>query len=127
MTVNQLTKENIDDVISNNDIVIIDFWAPWCGPCQSFKPIFEEASGRHEDVEFVACNTEEQQDIASMFAIQSIPTTVVFREQVAVFGQPGLMNGAILDDLLDRVRKLNMDEVRTKIAEQEAEQKKAEG
>jgi thioredoxin 1 len=122
MAVNQLTQDNIDSVISDNDIVIIDFWAPWCGPCQSFKPIFEEASGRHDDVEFVACNTEEEQELAAMFRVQSIPTTVVFREQVAVFGQPGLMNSDILDDLLDKVRNLDMEEVRAKIAEQEAEQ-----
>lgn len=124
MAVGELTHDNIDEIITGSDIVIIDFWASWCGPCQTFKPIFEEASERHEDVTFVACNTEEQQELATMFQVQSIPTTVVFKEQVAVFGQPGMLSGEILDDLLGKVRELDMDDVRAEIAKQEGADEK---
>ncbi|MCP4896973.1 MAG: thioredoxin fold domain-containing protein [bacterium] len=121
MPVQELTQDNIDSIITENPIVIIDFWASWCGPCQTFKPIFEEASDRHSDITFVACNTEEQRELAETFQVRSIPTTVVFKEQVAVFGQPGMMTGEILDDLLGKVRELNMEEVRAEISKQEVE------
>jgi len=91
MAVTQLTQTNLDDTINNNDIVLIDFWAPWCGPCQTFKPIFEKASKKHEDAVFASCNTEEQSELAAMFQIQSIPTLVVFREGIGIFGQPGML------------------------------------
>ena len=122
MAVTPLTKDNINDVIENNDIVIIDFWAPWCGPCRSFKPIFEAASEHHDDVAFVACNTEEEGELAAMFQIRSIPTTVVFREKVAVFGQPGMLPAEALDDLLGKVKALDMDEVHKTVAAQHAQE-----
>lgn len=118
MAVTQLTQNNIEDTISNNDIVVIDFWAPWCGPCQTFKPIFEEASERHSDATFASCNTEEQTELATMFQIRSIPTLVVFREGIGIFGQPGMLPSEALDELLDKVRELDMDEVRSEVEKQ---------
>ena len=119
MAVTELNKNNIDETINNNDIVLIDFWAPWCGPCQTFKPIFESASERHQDAVFASCNTEEQAELAAMFQIQSIPTLVIFREGVGIFGQPGMLPAEALDELLDKVRELDMDEVRAEVAKQQ--------
>lgn len=119
MSVLQLDQTNLEDTINNNDIVVIDFWAPWCGPCQTFKPIFEEASERHTDATFASCNTEEQTELASMFQIRSIPTLVVFREGVGIFGQPGLLPAEALDELMDKVRELDMDDVRAEAEKQQ--------
>ena len=119
MAVTQLTQTNLDDTINNNDIVVIDFWAPWCGPCQTFKPIFEQASEKHEDAVFASCNTEEQSELAAMFQIQSIPTLVVFREGIGIFGQPGMLPAEALDELLDKVRELDMEEVRAEVEKQQ--------
>jgi thioredoxin 1 len=120
MAVTQLSQQNIEDTINNNEIVVIDFWAPWCGPCQTFKPIFEEASERHEDAAFVSCNTEEQSELAAMFQIQSIPTLVVFRDGIGIFSQPGMLPAEALDELMDKVRELDMDVVRAEIEKQQA-------
>ena len=119
MPVQELTKDNVEQTITDNNIVIIDFWASWCGPCQAFKPIFEAASNNHEGVTFVACNTEEQPELAAMFQIRSIPTLFVFRDQIPVFAQPGMLPAEALDELLERVRHLDMDEVRATVAEHE--------
>jgi thioredoxin len=123
MPVIELTQDNLSDTIENNDTVIIDFWAPWCGPCQTFKPIFADAAERHDGVVFAACNTEEQQELGAMFGIRSIPTVMIFREKVAVFGQPGMLPAEALDELLTKVAELDMAEVHAKVAEHEAQQK----
>jgi thioredoxin 1 len=119
MPVTQLTQANLDDTINNHDIVLIDFWAPWCGPCQTFKPIFEQAAEKHEDAVFASCNTEEQSELAAMFQIQSIPTLVVFREGIGIFGQPGMLPAEALDELMDKVREVDMEEVRAEVEKQQ--------
>ena len=120
MAVTQLSQQNIEDTINNNEIVVIDFWAPWCGPCQTFKPIFEQASEKHEDATFVSCNTEEQSELAAMFQIQSIPTLVVFRDGIGIFSQPGMLPAEALDELMDKVKELDMDEVKAEVEKQQA-------
>jgi thioredoxin 1 len=118
--VQEVTKENFAEIIEGNDIVIVDFWAPWCGPCQSFAPIFAAAAEANPDAAFVKINTEEQQELAAHFQIRSIPTLMVFREQVLIFAQPGVLPESALAKLVTEVKALNMDEVRQQIAEQEA-------
>jgi thioredoxin 1 len=107
----QLTKENLDEVLSSNDMVLIDFWASWCGPCQVFGPIFEAASERHPDIVFAKVDTEAQQELARSFGIRSIPMLMIVRAQVVVYAQPGAVPGEALEELVDRTLKLDMDEV----------------
>lgn len=121
MAVQELTKENFDSTIADNDIVIIDFWAEWCGPCKVFKPVFSAASERHEGVTFVTCDTETQSELAGMFRIQSIPTTMIFREKIPVFAQPGALPPQALDELLGKVKELDMEDVRKQIEQQQAQ------
>jgi thioredoxin 1 len=115
------TKENFTEVIEGNDIVIVDFWAPWCGPCKSFAPIFEAAAEANPDATFVKVNTEEQRELAGHFQIRSIPTLMVFRDQVLIFSQPGVLPESALTNLVEEVKALDMDAVRKDIAAQEAE------
>lgn len=115
----ELTKENFQDVVGKNAFVIVDFWAPWCGPCRSFAPIYEAASEKYADVVFGKVNTEEEQELAGYFQIRSIPTLMIFREQVIIFSQPGMLSANAFEDLIGRAKELDMDQVRKEIAAQE--------
>jgi thioredoxin len=117
-----LTAENFNEYVDRDGMLVIDWWAPWCGPCRTFGPIYDKASEQHADVTFGKINTEEQPDLAGAFQIQAIPTLMVFRDRVLLFANPGMISGAVLDDLLGKVKALDMAEVRKRIAEQEAEE-----
>jgi thioredoxin 1 len=117
-----LTKDNFAETISGNDIVLIDFWAAWCGPCRAFAPVFETASETHADVVFAKVDTEDQRELAGMFGITSIPTLVAFREKVLVFGEAGALPAPELEKLIGAVKELDMVEVHKQVAQQQAEQ-----
>ncbi|HUU03260.1 MAG TPA: thioredoxin [Myxococcota bacterium] len=116
-----LSKENLDETIKNNSILLIDFWAEWCGPCKMFGPVFEKVSEKHTDIAFASCDTEAQQEVAAMFGIRSIPTLAVFRDQIMVLQQAGALPEAALEEIIQKTRELDMDEARKKVAEEESE------
>ena len=115
-----LTKENFESVVTGNPMVIVDFWAPWCGPCRGFAPVFEKASDAHADVVFAKVNTEEQQELAGSFNIRSIPTLMVFREKVMLFQQAGALPASALEQVLTQAKALDMAEVRGEIEARES-------
>jgi thioredoxin 1 len=119
MAIVELTKENFESVVTGNPIVIVDFWAPWCGPCRGFAPVFEKASEAHADVVFAKVNTEEQQELAGSFNIRSIPTLMVFREQAVLFEQAGALPASALEQVLTQAKALDMEKVRQEIAASE--------
>ena len=118
MAVMELTKENFEQVITSNATVIVDYWAPWCGPCRGFAPVFEKVSESHPDVVFAKVNTDEEQEIAANFQIRSIPTLMVFRDQIIVFSQPGAMPQGAFEQVVSKAKEIDMDEVRKQIAQQ---------
>jgi thioredoxin 1 len=118
----ELNKDNFESVITGNGMVIVDFWAPWCAPCRAFAPTFEAASEQHADVVFAKVNTEEEQEIAGAFNIRSIPTLMVFREQVILYAEAGALPPPMLEEVVNQAKAVDMAEVHREIASQQAAQ-----
>jgi thioredoxin len=114
-----LTKDNFDQVVNGNDMILVDFWAPWCGPCKGFAPVFEAASEKHADIVFGKVNTDEEQELAASFNIRSIPTLMLFREKVILFAQAGALPGSALEQVIAKGKELDMAEVHKELAERE--------
>jgi thioredoxin len=115
-----LTKDNFEEIVNGNDMVLVDFWAPWCGPCKGFAPVFDAASEKHSDIVFGKVNTDEEQELAASFNIRSIPTLMLFREKVILFSQPGALPGSALEQVIARGKELDMSAVHKEIAERQA-------
>ena len=124
MAVQELTQENFEQIVTGSPTVIVDYWAPWCGPCRGFAPVFEKVSEMHPDVVFAKVNTDEEQEIAAHFQIRSIPTLMVFREQIIVFSQPGALPQGAFEQVVQKAKTLDMVEVRKKMEEQEGAEPK---
>ena len=120
MHAREVTLESFEGLVNEPGIVFLDFWAEWCGPCRMFAPIFEAAAAKHPDIVFGKVDTEAQPDLAQAFGIRSIPTLMVFRDGVPVFFQPGMLPAKVLEDLVGKVRALDMEDVKKKIAERQA-------
>jgi thioredoxin len=116
----ELTEDNFNDIVQNNAMVLVDFWADWCGPCKSFAPVFEAAAAKNPDIVFAKVDTQSQQALAGHFGIRSIPTLMIFRDQIIIFSQAGALPAAALDDIVGKAKALDMDIVRAEIAKQES-------
>ena len=124
----ELNKDNFEQVVTDGPMVVVDFWAPWCGPCKGFAPVFEKSSEAHPDVVFAKVNTDEQQELAGAFGIRSIPTLMVFREKVILFQQAGALPGNALEQVISQAKSLDMAKVHQEVAAgQSAEDKAEEG
>jgi len=120
MSTVKLTAETFDETVQRNDIVLVDFWAAWCGPCRMFAPVFEKASGEHTDIVFAKVDTEAEQGLAAQAGITSIPTLMVFRENALVYAEPGALPAPALEQLISAVQGLDMDDVHAQIAAQQS-------
>jgi len=120
MPVVELTKDNFEQVVTSNGTVIVDYWAPWCGPCRGFAPVFEKVAEKNPDIVFAKVNTDDEQEIAQHFQIRSIPTLMVFRDQIIVFSQPGAMPQGAFEQVIEKTKALDMEEVKRQIATRES-------
>ena len=120
MAVVELTKDNFEQAVTDNPFVIVDFWAPWCGPCRSFAPTYEKVSDDHDDIVFAKVNTEEEQEIAGHFQIRSIPTLMIFRDKIIIYSEAGALPESAFRELVAKAGELDMDEVRRQVAGQES-------